>query len=86
MINDINIENTKNGVGISIKGDIKFSDVEKLTQSCNSGQCDCLPQMLEKIDTISASGIDGNVNISLSSNNLDASEVQSCMSSCECGF
>lgn len=86
MKNEIKITNSNNGVDITIKGDIKFSDVEKLTDNCSSGSCDCSPEMLEKINSINTSGKDGDVNITLKSDTIDESEVQNCMSTCDCGF
>ena len=86
MLNDIKIIDVNEGVDININGNVKFSDVETLIQSCSTGGCDCSPDILEKIDNIQANGKDGDVKITLNSNNLDAVEVQSCMSGCDCGF
>jgi len=86
MTNDVKIAKTNDGVSISINGDVKLSDVKKLTESCSNGGCDCNPEMLAKISDITTHGKDGNVNISLLSDKLNASEVQSCMSECDCGF
>ena len=87
MTNDVKITEAKDGVGIRINGDVKFNDIEAMTQSCNDGGCDCSPEMMSKIDTIKVSGKDGDVNIMLKGQELKAKEVQKCISGgCDCGF
>ena len=86
MKNDVNIKNVANGVNINIKGNIKFSDVEQMTQSCANGECDCSAEAFKKIKEIKTLGKDGNVTISLKSDDLSAKEVQEMMNGCDCGF
>jgi len=80
MMNDVKISNTKKGVDININGNIKFKDVETLTNNCSEGSYDCCAD----IKNISVSGEDGNVNIHLTSDKLDAKGVEDCMSNCDC--
>jgi hypothetical protein len=87
MKNDINITDVNEGVGIRINGDVKFKDIEAMTQNCSDGSCDCSPKMIAKINDIQVSGKDGDVNITLQGKGLKAKEVESCMSGgCDCGF
>lgn len=85
MKNDVNVTNSLEGVDISILGEVKFQDVQEMTEACRNGTCGCSPDMLSKIDAIHTSGNDGNVTIKLSGK-LKADEVKSYMSGCECGF
>jgi hypothetical protein len=86
MSNDVKITNTDEGVAIEVTGDVKKDNVEQLTQSCSEGVCDCSPEMLEQISSINTFGQDGNMTILLKSDTLNANEVSSCMSECDCGF
>jgi hypothetical protein len=86
MSNDVKITNTDEGVAIEVTGDVKKDNVEQLTQSCSEGVCDCSPEMLEQISAIETSGKDGAMKISLKSDTLNADDVTSCMSGCDCEF
>jgi len=86
MVNDVKITDANEGVGIRINGDVKFKDIEAMTQNCSDGACDCSPEMMEKIEDIQVSGKDGEVNIRLQSKELNAKDIQSCMSGCDCGL
>lgn len=84
MLKDVKITNVNKGVGIAIKGDVKFSDIEAMTQDCSDGNCDCSPEMMSKVDNIQVTGKDGDVNITLQSKELKAKDIESCMGECEC--
>ena len=86
MTNNIKIANIKEGVSIGINGDVKVKDIEAMTQDCGNGGCDCSPELLPQIDSIEVSGNDGDVHVVLKGKELNAKEVQSCMSGCDCGL
>jgi hypothetical protein len=86
MSNDVKITDTQTGVDIHIKGDVKKENIEQLTNSCSTGECSCSPTMFNQISAIDTFGKDGNMTISLKSDTLNANEVSSCMSECDCGF
>ena len=86
MKNEVKISDTSRGADVHINGGVKFSEIEALAQSCSDGSCDCSPEMMNKIDDIQVSGKDGDVKITLQGKEVNAKEIQSCMSGCDCGF
>lgn len=88
MKNEVKITEINDGVDVHINGDVKFKDIESLTQSCGDGACSCSPEMLSKIEKMQTHGKDGDVHITLTGKALGIKEIQSCMtgSECDCGF
>jgi len=82
-----NVNKTDNGVDIEFTGEVNKTDVQNMVNDCSSGQCSCNcdPSLLNKIKEMSVNGIDGKVTISLKGQEIELSEVQNAVNSCNIG-
>ncbi|QOY53607.1 hypothetical protein HUE87_06685 [Candidatus Sulfurimonas marisnigri] len=76
-----NVEVQKDGVKITFSGAVEKKNVVEMVERCQSGKCECMIQETkEKIKNMQVSGEDGNIELMLQGDDIDASEVKRAIS------
>lgn len=81
-----NITQTPQGVDIRFVGDIQKSTLETMASGCNEGgtcSCECNSDIKNRVKHVEVSGSDGNVTLSLTGDNLEASMIAEAMQECD---
>lgn len=61
------VNKTQSGVKISFSGAVQKQNIVSMVQNCSSGKCECMSdETKKKITNMEVSGIDGEVELSLS--------------------
>ena len=74
------VNKMNNGVKISFTGEVKKQNIVTMVENCSTGKCECMSdETKKKIEGMSVTGIDGNVELELNGD-ISKEEIEQALS------